>query len=856
MAQLSRPCPWVVGLATMLTPALLAAQATPPTRSPTRQTVVAGDHYRAGWLHRLLLGAHYRDLWATPLDVEVLDLSRFAGGLTPTGCGGRRETKVLRLLGKDGRQYAFRSVDKDPTLALPPELRATFAQDLVQDQISSAHPGAPLVVAPLLDATGVLHVEPRIMLLPADDPRLRGYDCVRPGFLLGMIEERPTEPPDNEVAFAGALDFASTKKLFDHLEHTSRNRVDSRAFLAARLMDVFIGDWDRHHDQWRWARFDSGPVHIWRPIPRDRDQAFARLDGFLVWLTGFYWPQLVGFSDDYPSIWRLTLAGEVLDRRLLQDLEKPVWDSVARTLQVRLTDSVIDGAVRRLPPEYLRKNGAALTRALRRRRDHLPQISDRYYALLAGVVEVHATDERDVAEVERLAGGRLSVRLSPGSGGPPFYRRTFDRRETEEVRLFLHGGDDRVIVRGADGSGPLLRVIGGGGDDELTDSSRAGRTRFYDDRGNNRFVTGPGTSVDRSHYEEPPRDTSTFDRPRDWGARWVPLTWISYSQDYGLFAGAGADGTGYDFRRLPYNSHVSLRGGYATGAQTYRAEFTGEFRGIVPPVIVRLHLRASGIDVLRFYDFGNETPDTGSTDFHKVKQQQYLVAPALEFSLSNAASFSLGPVFKFSHTNLEGGTLINARRPYGVEDLGQVGAAADLHVDTRDHPRAARRGITFRLGGTYYPKALDVTSPFGEGHAEASSYLTARVPFRPTLALRVAGRKVWGTYPFYEAAFVGGDSTVRGFVEHRFVGDAAVFGNVELRLSIAKLFILFPTQLGVFGLGDAGRVYLSGQTSDRWHAAAGGGVWLSFLSPANTVSVAAAHSVEGTRWYVKAGLAF
>ena len=130
------------------------------------------------------------------------------------------------------------------------------------------------------------------------------------------------------------------------------------------------------------------------------------------------------------------------------------------------------------------------------------------------------------------------------------------------------------------------------------------------------------------------------------------------------------------------------------------------------------------------------------------------------------------------------------------------------------------------------------------------------MPLRPTLALRVAGRKLWGTYPFYEAAFVGGDSTVRGFVEHRFVGDAAVFGNLELRLSLARVFILVPTQLGVFGLGDAGRVYFSGQTSDRWHAAAGGGVWLSFLSPANTVSVAAAHSVEGTRWYVKAGFAF
>ena len=860
MAQLSRVRRSCIGLglAAALTPVRLAGQtAAAPAGPPTRQTVVAGAHYHAGWLHRLFLGAHYRDLWGTPVDVEVLDLSRFAGGLTPTGCGGRRQTKVLRFLGKDGRQYVFRSVDKDPTLALPPELRATFARAVVQDQISSAHPGGPLVVAPLLDATGILHAEPRITLLP-DDPRLTGFDCVRPGFKLGMIEERPTEPPDNDVAFAGAVELSATKRLFEHLEHDSRHRVDSRAYLAARLMDVFIGDWDRHHDQWRWARFDSGEVHWWRPIPRDRDQAFARLDGVLVWLTGFYWPQVIGFGDDYPSIWRLTFTAQVPDRRLLVDLEKPVWDSVARTLQTRLTDSVIEAAVRRLPPEYFRKSGPVLTRALERRRNHLLQISDRYYALLAGVVDIHGTDERDVAEVERLAGGRVSVRLSAERGATPFYRRTFDGRETEEIRLYLHGGDDRLVVRRSAGSGggPLLRVIGGAGDDELTDSSRAGRTKFYDDRGNNRFVRGPGTSVDRRHYDEPPRDTSTLGRPRDWGSHWMPLTWVGYAPDIGLLVGGGADGTGYDFRRLPYNSHVRVRAGYATAARTYRAEFTGEFRGIVPPAIVTLQMRASGIDVLRFYGFGNETTDTGSSDFYKVKQQQYLIAPGLRFAFSPAVDFSVGPVYKFAHTKLEVGTFINDSQPYGVSNFGQVGAAADFHVDTRDQPRAASRGITFGLGGSYYPRALDLASPFGEGHAEASSYLTARIPLRPTLAVRVAGKKVWGTYPFYEAAYVGGATTVRGFVEHRFAGDAAVYGNVELRLSVAKFFILLPGELGVFGLGDAGRVYLSGETSDRWHAAAGGGVWLSFLSPANTVSVAAAHSVEGTRVYVRAGFAY
>jgi len=260
--------------------------------------------------------------------------------------------------------------------------------------------------------------------------------------------------------------------------------------------------------------------------------------------------------------------------------------------------------------------------------------------------------------------------------------------------------------------------------------------------------------------------------------------------------------------------------------------------------------------VLRFYGFGNETVDSGSNDFYKVKQQQYLVAPALQFPLSSSANLSLGPVLKFAHTNLESGTFIDVARPYGVRDLGQVGGAADFHVDTRDEPRAARRGFWFGAGGSFYPRALDVTAAFGEAHAEARSYLTAPILLQPTLAVRVAAKKVWGTYPLEEAAYMGGATTVRGFVEHRFAGDAALYGNVELRLSVARFFFLLPGELGFFALGDAGRVYLSGETSERWHAAVGGGVSIAFLNRANTVSVAAAHSVEGTRLYARTGFAF
>jgi hypothetical protein len=843
---------WVtwITLAWALTgsPATARAQGADSLQPGARLQLAAGERYRAGWLHRLLLGSHYRDLWAAPLSVDVLDLATFAGGLTPSLCSGGRQTKSVRFTAADGRTYVFRSVDKDPTLAMPPHLRRTFVRDLLQDQISSQHPGAPLVVAPLLEAAMVLHAPPALYVLP-DDPRLAAFDCVRPG-LLGMIEERPTAASDSEPGFAGAVDVGSTKKLFGRLERGPDDRVDAKAFLRARLLDVFVGDWDRHQDQWRWARFDTGGLHWWRPIPRDRDQAFSRLDGVLVWLAGFYYPELVGFDDAYPGLSRLSRTGEVIDRRLLTELEWPVWDSVATALQARLTDSVIDVAVGRLPAAYRSGSGARLAQALRRRRDQLHEAARRYYAQLAGDVDVRATDESDLAEIVRAPEGRATLRIA--SRGEPYFTRTFDRRETGEIRLYLQGGDDRVIVRGA-GGGPQLRVIGGGGNDTLVDSATGGVTRFYDDRGTNRFVGSP-SGIDTKPYAAPPLDTISLGRPRDWGARVTPLIWISFGSDVGLFAGGGFLRTGYGFRHVPYQTRLSVRAGYASGAASYRAELLEEIRDFPGRASTTIHLRASGIEVVRFYGFGNETPDTGSTRFHKVPQEQYLIAPTITWPLSTTSHLSLGMVLKDAESTPDSTRLIGVVRPYGIGSFQQVGATSGLRVDTRDQPAWATRGVLFTISGSAYPATLDVRSAFGDVTGQAATYLT--VPHGPTLALRVAGSRVFGTYPFHEAAFVGGATTVRGYAEHRFAADAALVANVELRASVGRFYALLPIEFGVFGLADAGRVYLSGETSDVWHGAAGGGLWFAFLNRVNTLTVAAARSPERTGFYVRAGFVY
>ena len=72
--------------------------------------------------------------------VPTLDLATEKGGLRPYGKGGGRQTTSLKLIAADSSEYVFRSVDKDVTKILPPELRNSFAADVLRDITATAQP--------------------------------------------------------------------------------------------------------------------------------------------------------------------------------------------------------------------------------------------------------------------------------------------------------------------------------------------------------------------------------------------------------------------------------------------------------------------------------------------------------------------------------------------------------------------------------------------------------------------------------------------------------------------------------------------------------------------------------------------
>jgi hypothetical protein len=67
---------------------------------------------------------------------------------------------------------------------------------------------------------------------------------------------------------------------------------------------------------------------------------------------------------------------------------------------------------------------------------------------------------------------------------------------------------------------------------------------------------------------------------------------------------------------------------------------------------------------------------------------------------------------------------------------------------------------------------------------------------------------------------------------------------------------VLPGSFGVFALGDVGRVYLKGESSDTWHTGVGGGLWFAYLEPANTITIAVARGDSRTALYIRAGFAY
>ena len=825
-----------------------------PVAAPAQERVAratAGAQYADPPLPRRLLGQSYRELWTTPIIAPVLDLGGFAGGLTLSGTGGGNQTESLRFTGANGREYAFRLVNKNQTRGQSPDIQGTWVGGVIQDQVSSLHPAAAVVADPLLAAAGVLYVPPRLFImqqsgLPEQHASFHGR--------LGLLEERPRAGNSEVPGIAAAADVEGTDDFLEALESDATHRLDTRDYLAGRLMDLLFGDWDRHEDQYSWARYDRGGLHLWRAIPRDRDYVFADYDGVALDLARGQLPKAVRFEPEYEEqLFGLIQNAQLLDRRLLGDLDRAAWDSVATSLQARLSDAVIEGAVGRLPAEYRPLNADFLRTTLRARRDRLRAVATTWYGWMAAEPEVHGRDASDFAVVEHAPDGSAELRIHAGGESvAPWYRRRFVADETREIRLFLHGGADRAVVRGGPGR-ITTRVIGGGGDDALADSSRGARVRFYDHRGENTFARGSRTRVDTRDYDPPAYQRGAgVSPPRDWGRHFNAVdVYASWLSRVGPVVGAGPSFKTYGFRRFPFATQGQLQALWAPLHTRFGVHYQGEYHFTGSRRWLETEVRATELALTDFRGFGNDTDETDEREDRRVWERQLLVQPTWHFPLSRRTWISLAPVARLTDPRVTEGSAADAADVRGTRTWAAAGARTGLLLERVDDPVFPRLGFALAADASAFPLVARLDGPFGSAGAQARGYLGGQVG--PVLALRAGVRQAWGDFPLQEAAFLGGGGTLRGYGGQRYAGDLALNGTAELRQPLLRANLGLRGTLGVLALADAGRVYLDGDSPGGWHTGVGGGLFFVALNRAISVTYA---SGETGRVHLEMGLPF
>jgi len=813
-------------------------------------TLAANPNLQAGWFHRFLFGSLWRDIWATPVSVGVLHSNQLIG-----------------------KEYSFTPFDQDSILSLPIELAELLPKNIVIDQISALNPFAPIIVVPILRAAHLPYRENQLAALSE-----KGHfekESLQVDTHLGILEE-----PWRNISFdeydSHSYKFVGTLQMLDSLDVDNRACVDELQYLKARLIDILLGDWDRSTDQWQWVSVYRNGRTVWKPVPLNHQQAFVRLNGILPTIADMALPQLEHCGENISGIDNLTLTGRSLDRRLLVSFTRQTWDSIAVWIQSQLSDSVLIGALKQLPTSIQEKEGATLLRLLRSRRAQLPKAAEEYYTLLSANVEVHCSNKAERAEIHRIGRHIVSVTIfdREDTTRTQLFQRVFHDDYTEEIRILLLGGDDVITLEGEESSTIKIIIDGGNGKNELIDKTKSRNlfaslnplsprgTIFYTSDPEFRITTHSDIQIihDQARIVAGDQNKTVRLSYRDWGSEWNFSPWFDINPDDGLFIGGGPVYTQYEYRMEPYAQQMSVRAGLATRTNRYRLDAAGEFRDWFRGVRIFLQFHASQLDLSNFFGLGNETQykqSLNETGFYDIDQRQIYFHAALDFPLASHIIVTGSNTLKLIDNNPQQGTLLDTLKlPFYNRSLAFLKMSTQVQMDTRDSKKLPTQGIYSIIEISYFPNFLDNGHSFYKLQGELRTYFTLEdIPFM-TIAFRATGEKLWGEHPFFESAFLGGNESLRGFDRQRFSGDASVLGGAEVRTQIARIPFIVPLWLGISAFAETGRVFLTGEHSNRWHNVIGGGLWFSIIKPEYIANFSLAHSEDKIAFYATMGFMF
>jgi hypothetical protein len=827
---------------------------------------VAPEYNAVSGFHRFWLGESHREIWATPVRMRIIDLQKEKGGLTIVKLGGGMQTRSLRLVDPKGKEWVLRTVQKYPERGLAENLRATIAKDIAQDQVSTNHPFASLVVPGFAEALDLPHAKPEIVYV-GDDPGLKEY---RKEFAnaVYLIEERSPfeEKTDN------------TEKVQKKIQKNNDTKADQKLTLRARLLDFLLGDWDRHEDNWRWIEKEEGKETNYLPVPRDRDKVFYKTSGVFPWVLNHQWlkTHLQPYSENIRDVNHWNFNERYFDRYFLNELTEQDWQAEVKYVQTKLTDELIEKAFRKMPDTVYKLSGSELIRYFTSRRDKLETLALQYYRFLSINVDIPASEKKEIFTVKNLENGDLEVVIhninKEGKKGRLVYKRVFNKGVTKEVRLFAIGGEDTFKVEGITASPIRVRLIG---------SSAANQYEIAQEVKNRPFIYDqPDTA---NHFSERSQAKlrlsndsliNQFDKNSFLYDRSGVLFNGGYNIDQGIQIGLGYVIEKQGFRKSPYARKHEFWANYNSGRKSFVLDYISDFKKAIANNDLSIHANLLGPNNLsNFFGLGNNTENIDHDDEDEIGREDgisyyrnrynYLnVDVKLSRNITKYLRANAGVLFSY-YTSTASGNEERFFNDYNAANPDQQifsdkfygGFVAGLTYDTRDNIAIPKKGVYWNTSLTAQQKIGNSGDRYGAVKTEFRFYIN---PGKSGLVIanRLGGGTTIGEPTFFQRMQLGGVNSLRGFNSKRFTGNSMIYNNLDLRLKLFNFTsYLVPGTVGMIGFTDVGRVWEKGEQSGRWHQGYGGGL---YVMPGEVILLQASvgASKEASMLYLSVGFNF
>lgn len=818
-------------------------------------------------LHKWAWGDHYRDIYSKKINAPVLFLDDLSGNVKPITEGGGNQSRSLRLINDNENEYTLRALRKSAIRFIQNNMKEhyvadivdnTVAERIVMDYYTTAHPYAPFALNDLMDDVDILHVSPKIYFVPKQEAL--GVFNDEYGDELYMLEEHVGDENKDLEIFGSPDDILSSTDLREELLESKDASVDEEEYIKARIFDMLVGDWDRHDDQWRWAEFEKGDdKKVYRPIPRDRDQAFSKYDGPIISLLKLGFPPfraMQSYNSDIKNVKWFNTAGYAMDKMIIQTSTWEDWEKQVQFIQDNITDAKIEKAFANLPEDVKDESITNIQKNLKIRRDNLMAVSRDYYEYLNRFHVVTGTDEDDKFLITRKKKGVTEIQILRKD--TIVFENTYNSKETKEIWIYGLDGDDEFKIEGKGTNLIKLKVLGGE-ENDIYNFENSRKTKLYDYKSKENTIIKAGKkwlvdSYEINNYDYTKRKTSNNSI--------FPA--IGFSSDAGLKVGMSDTYTTYGLAKNPFTTQHTIGANYYFDTEGIELSYFGEFAHI-------FYNWNLGIDAyytspnftLNYFGNGNETfyDDSADLDFNRVNIEQWRFAPSLIWTNKRGSRFQFSTIVESIEVDRDTDRFIGDRFQANndiFEDQLYAGAEVNYQfLNKRKNPAYPNLGIQLDLTAGYKTNIDDNDNELGYVKPSISIDYPLHSSGVIVLATKIGGEVIISDkYEFYHGAMLGGNESLRAFRNQRFNGKSSFYQSTDLRIGLGKVKTSFmPLRFGLTGGFDYGRVWLQNEDSNKWHTNYGGSIFINGFS-AFTANVGYYTSEEDNRVVFTFGFKF